>query len=248
VSWDVRSNIKAKPGSQGTLFQGGSDQMTDAKWPRGYTPERLHQVREAVAPGREVFPDEPYMKSYDTNGDTRKLIDNIARSTVPGAHLNRVQFSAGKSKAQMTVGSGDSEMTAGGLYTRPPSDDGPRGVGRIRVLKGVADDPVAIHEIGHHASHLAGPPALVTKTDLGREEGKADAYAETHFRDRRGRQISDNGYRYTEPNSERNAEFFASYHATRPRTPEFAPYKPDPHLPGLDAATVYKAGRKQRPT
>lgn len=244
MTWDVRTNMKAKPGSQGTLFQGGSDQMTDAKWPRHYTPERLHEVRNAVAPRSRVFRDEPYLHEYDTASEERKLIGNIARSTVPGEHLQRLQFSPGKSAAAMTIGSGDAEMVAGGLYTKPPSPN-PNSSARVRLRRGLADNAVAIHEIGHHASYLSGPPNLDTRTALGHEEATADAYAQEHFRDRRGRRTQFNGYRYVQPDSERNAEFFASYHATRPREIEFSPQRMDPHLPGLSAVEMYKAGRKK---
>lgn len=245
MSWDVRTNIKAKPGSQGTLFQGGSEQMTDAKWPRHYTPERLAEVKKAVAPGQKRFRDEPYMQQYDTNGETRKLIDNIARSTVPAAHLNRLQFSPGKSVNDMTTGSGDHSFTAGGDYTNPPTAN-PNSVGVIRVLRGDAGHPVPIHEIGHHVSHLAGTQSYGTPTQRGTEEGKADAYAEEHFRDRRGRPTSYNGYRYMRPDPVRNGEFFDAYHATRPRDRELEAYNPEPHLPGLDARTVFMAGRKKK--
>lgn len=242
MTWDVRTNIKAKPGSQGTLFQGGSDQMTDAKWPRHYTPERLAEAHEAVSPSKRVLRDRPGMGKYDTNPDTRRLIDTVARSTVPAEHLQRLQFSPGKLPEEMNTGSGDAQMTADGLYTRPRS---PRGNAHISVRQGMADNPVAIHEIGHHASFLAGGADFGNRTKMGREEGKADAYAQEHFRDRRGRSTSFDGYRYMQPDSLRNAEFFASYHGTRPREREFSPYRPDPHLPGLDAVSMYKAGRKK---
>lgn len=240
MSWDMRSNIKPKPGSQGTLFQGSSDQMTDAKWPRHYTPERLHQVREAVAPRQRAFRDD--MHEYDTAGETRKLIDNVARSTVPAEHLQRLQFSPGRSASDMLTGSGDVEMTAAGKYNKPLSAN-PNSVGVIRLLRGAAEDPVAIHEIGHHASHLFGAMTYGSRTEQGREEAKADAYAEEHFRDRRGRPTSYSGYRYVQPDSVRNAEFFAAYHSTRPRPPAHRRQELHPHLPELDARTAYRAGK-----
>jgi hypothetical protein len=244
MTWDVRTNMKAKPGSQGVLFRGGADQMTDAKWPRHYTPERMAQVKAAVAPGQRSFRDEPYLMQFDTAGEQRKLIDNIARSTVPAAHLNRLQFSPGKSETEMSTGSGDSQMIAGGTYTKPPSAN-PNSLGVVQLLKGDAEHPVAIHEIGHHASHVAGTMAYGTPAQRGAEEGKADTYAQEHFRDRRGRSTSWDGYRYMRPDPVRNAEFFDAYHGARPRQRELEAYNPDPHLPGLDARTVFKAGRKQ---
>lgn len=243
MSWDVRTNMKAKPGSQGTLFQGGSDQMTDAKWPKHYTPERLHEVRQVVAGRQRSFPDRPSMGELDQHPDTRKLIDNIARSTVPLQHLQHLQFAPNKSDEEMTSGKGDAQLLADGIHS--PSVMGPSGLGLIRLRRGKADSPVAIHEIGHDVSHRAGRPVLNTRTKLGHEEATADAYAQEHFRDRRGRSTSFDGYRYLRPDSLRNDEFFASYHATRPREIEFSSREPDPHLPGLDAVTVFKAGRKK---
>lgn len=244
MTWDVRTNIKAKPGSQGTLFQGGSGQMTDAKWPRRYTPERLHEVRDVVAAGQSsVFRGKPSLGEDDAAGETRRLVDNIARSTVPGEHLQELQFGANVHPDDMEHGEGDARMTADGLYT--PSKMF-KGRGYIKVGRGMADNPVAIHEIGHHVDHMTGVRPVQTRTDLGHSEGRADAYADTHFRDRRGRPTTTfDGYRYVEPDSVRNDEFFAAYHGTRPRQPSFPPHPPETPLPGLDGATVYKLGRKK---
>lgn len=43
--------IKDKPGSQGVLFRGGTE-LSDERWPRGYTPERQAEVVDALGTDR----------------------------------------------------------------------------------------------------------------------------------------------------------------------------------------------------
>ena len=43
--------IKDKPGSQGVLFRGGTE-LSDDRWPRGYTPERQAAVVDALGTDR----------------------------------------------------------------------------------------------------------------------------------------------------------------------------------------------------
>src|SRR4051812_26976626 len=83
-AWDMRSNIKAKPGSQGTLF--GHDKSVlnpRMRWPKGYEPERLSEVREALDHGTEVH------GSSDTHqmAHYARIVDTVARSTIPAEHL-----------------------------------------------------------------------------------------------------------------------------------------------------------------
>ena len=47
AEFDMHTNMKAAPNSQGTLFQGGN--KTDAhRWPRGYSPTRMQAVKDTV--------------------------------------------------------------------------------------------------------------------------------------------------------------------------------------------------------
>jgi hypothetical protein len=246
VSWDVRSNIKAKPGSQGTLFQGGSDQMTAKKWPRGYTPERLHEVKSAALPDKRILADEPHMYPFDTNGEKRKLVDNIARSTVPVHHLLGVQFEPGQTSLAMSSSDPHDPAVPGGLYEQRSGQWG--GHATIKLHEGVAARPTAIHEIGHHVSQEQGTPhrAYDTTPKRGQEEAFADNYAQTHYRPRRSERYLGVGmYNGGDTDHVRTEEFFKAYHAHRDYEPVFGkrdltppspPGSPNPRptLPGLE--------------
>ncbi len=93
-AYDLRSNIKGKPGSQGTLFQVKDKGLLNPaqRWPRGYTPERQAEVRGALS-------DVPVTSSRIRNveglgGVTRsrearaRVEDTVARSTIPTEHLS----------------------------------------------------------------------------------------------------------------------------------------------------------------
>jgi hypothetical protein len=223
--------MKAKPGSQGTLFQGGSDQMTDKKWPRGYTPERLHEVKSAVLPDKRILADNPRMYPYDTAGDTRKLVDTIARSTVPVGHLQSLQFEPGLSKyAMMDTGPNADPMVPGGLYEKPRETAGPsymrrpEGPATIKLLEGVAGGHIPIHEIGHHVSLEQGTEhsAYSNPRQRGQEEAFADNYAQQHYRPRRGERYQGVGmYNGGERDHIRSEQFFDAYHAHRDYAPIF---------------------------
>lgn len=261
MTWDVRTNIKAKPGSQGTLFQGGSDQMTEAKWPRGYTPERLNEVLPSAAPYKSDVRDTPY--EYGGSGsERRKLVDNIARSTVPGEHLQRLQFQPGTSASGMRhSGPNADPMVPSGMYNKRRREFESHQA-TVKLLKGQADRPVAIHEIGHHASQEQGTPHsdYDTVQKRGQEEAFADNYAQEHYRPRRGEKYPGVGmYNGGDPDHVRTTEFFNAYHAHRDYRPVFGatgmgvgatkstppppPGSPDPKppLPGLDAVSIAKA-------
>jgi hypothetical protein len=207
-SWEMRTNIKAQPGSQGTLFQGGADQMTDAKWPRGYTPERLHQVLPLIAPDKDWLRDRPMGPPWDLIPDRRKLVDTVARSTVPAAHLRGVQFSAGRRMLDMELPEGE---YATGTYTPQEGSFLPH----IQIAEMHSGNSTPIHEIGHHVSHQRGLVSYETPGERGHEEGLADAYAQEHFRDRRGRPGVEPTYAGGQMNEQRPEAFYNSYHAAR---------------------------------
>lgn len=87
--YDLRSNIKGKPGSQGTLFQVKDKGLLNPqqRWPRGYTPERNREVSEALDLHTNVSPTtrvDPPRRATEVRA---RLQDAIARSTVPAEHL-----------------------------------------------------------------------------------------------------------------------------------------------------------------
>ena len=92
--YDLRSNIKGKPGSQGTLFQVTDKGLLNPqqRWPRGYTPERSREVEVATRALPISYPE--HMENAHEPGDYQAqgryrphLLDVIKRSTVPVEHL-----------------------------------------------------------------------------------------------------------------------------------------------------------------
>lgn len=167
----MHTNIKAAPGSQGTLFQGGYP----TRYPRGYTPERMHEVvRATVHSGLD-----PSKQHASRAEMAARVRDTVARSTVPVEHLQRVGW---------YTNSGVSEShEALGLYTKPGEHNSRAS---IHIAPGAEGGLTPIHEIGHHVSHeveKTAHSAYNTPALRGEEEGYAENYAETHFRDRRGK-------------------------------------------------------------
>jgi hypothetical protein len=134
----MRSNIKAKPGSQGTLFQPTKSVLNpQQRWPQGYTPERLNEVRGALRETPITYP-ERYEDEHEP-GDYRQMMGYregvtrmIAKSTVPAEHLEGLK----------------------GIHGEPDEDD----YGTYMMKAKTIDidptnshvDQTLIHEIGHH--------------------------------------------------------------------------------------------------
>lgn len=99
AEFDMRSNMKAAPNSQGTLFQGGN--KTDAhRWPRGYSPTRMQAVKDTVPVTMTHGPDaldmerhsglhghhelgHPYLNPESPEHTKRLAREPLARSTHP---------------------------------------------------------------------------------------------------------------------------------------------------------------------
>lgn len=170
----MQPKVNQKPGSQGVLFQGGHPAQP---WPRGYSPERLRAVTESA---KWLDPQRIYRPHAEA---TAKLRDTVARSTVPIEHINGLHFSATPHAAEKTE-----SAEALGLYQRPGATALTGGL--VSVHPDAVRGLTPIHEIGHHASHITQTEhaAYDTPARRGTEEGYAENYAETHFRDRRGKQ------------------------------------------------------------
>lgn len=206
--WDVRTNISASPGAQGTLFSGGKKYASDKRYPRGYTPERLADVKDSVDTSNasvswgqqrtlEALHGHEKAKFVGDFGEpNRRLIDAVARSTVPTDKLMYTDESGNKDDViRFTTGHPTGSLGEGiaGHYVsrqlqEHQGNPGSRPV--IAVTKGSEDSPTIIHEIGHHVDseergyhyhHTANP------VGMGEAEGRADAYADTHYRNRSGR-------------------------------------------------------------
>lgn len=235
MTWDLRSNIKAQPGSQGTLLRGDQFELNQTRrWPKGYTPERQAEVREAVV-GR-LSQSQPLSNAVGRGfGPIRRnLIDNIARSTAPAEDFQGIRFAPGQ-RAGTRLPTAFSSYRAGEMQSagnvgeyHPHGDvldrrGAPVGEGRrhspapsdptILVLRGHEKGDVPIHEIGHHVSSMRDTEhsGFYTERLQGQEEAAADEYAQEHFRDRRGRRTEVPEYHM----GGRTAPFHDAYHRER---------------------------------
>jgi hypothetical protein len=227
--WQVGPVLKEKAGSQGTLFRGGTRYSSDARYPRGYTPERQAEVREQIQPTR-------LSGSFDPVGSQQqraRIADTVARSTAPVAHLQGLQWAHVNPGEAITVGD-----TAAGAYfesrdVKEGSVAAERAGGVYRSPAMVAVKPeydrtgTVLHEIGHHVSHEIeqtehSRPGNYSHESAhgGAEEAFADNYAEQHFRDRRGRQVERGTYGGGQwaGRIQRSESFWKSYHQNRDNT------------------------------
>lgn len=207
TDWDVRTNLNAKPGAQGTLFSGGTKYSSDARYPRGYTPERLHEAANAI--GGDVTGERGYtrgqgarahyFRDYKYSGTAgradssarRTAVDNLARSTVPAEDLQPAPGRTLNFWIDPAHDQGLMDRNARGEYYATSPAQASRH--DLYVHTQAADSPTLIHEIGHHASNIQGTEhsAYDTPARQGKEEGFADAYSFKHFRDRRGKPLSE---------------------------------------------------------
>jgi hypothetical protein len=181
----MRSNIKAAPGSQGTLFQGG--QKSGNKWARGYAPERLAEVRDALAHTPVVGGDRPRQVGVNEAGEPRYdspqlrsfVTQELARSSVPAQQMQGIA----------RIGAATGEGRQGAYWPKTRTMDlkvGPD----VSIHKAGA---TLIHELGHHVDLSEGHTATTLDPLLqqdhrtyapqakGRAEGFADTFMENHF-------------------------------------------------------------------
>jgi hypothetical protein len=67
TEFESRTNLGQSPNSQGTLFQGGKP-VNEHRWPRGYSPTRMHDVKNAVAVTMTHSPDAMDMERHTSKG------------------------------------------------------------------------------------------------------------------------------------------------------------------------------------
>lgn len=209
------TNMKASEGSQGTLFQGGYPRAGAGQpWPRGYSPERRDAVIDAMdhadrAEGFSQYSMRSYMSGskgrplqqlVEERNDkhtypaeersgregTAKAVANLARSTVPVEHIRGARY-------YFQIQDNQINPNTGGHYNPGTPNWGPS----ITVRASAAHTTTTIHEVGHHVSNLTGTPHAASQragvgdqmAAHGQEESFAETYAETHYRDHRGRPL-----------------------------------------------------------
>lgn len=155
-AYDLRPNLKDKPGSQGTLFQVKDKSLLnpERRWPRGYTPERQQQVQDALqdtvimdtAASRErATPEQQEQGRYVRYPEAEARVrDILARSTVP------VDSVRGLTRIHDTPAPGH-------LASYWP---GRREIGIPIVTNGHPQraqvEVNLLHELGHHVSNRTG--------------------------------------------------------------------------------------------
>jgi hypothetical protein len=155
--------IKNKPNAQGTLFQGGADQMTDkARYPRGYTPDRMNNVRDQVQvrsvnwglgdqQARQNGGQYNPLHNPWSPGHTAQLVhEPLARSSMTGAQMRGMSVEVHAQphdRGKGLLGQYDSMTKKVSIYPHPNHDD-----------EGADNDMASstlLHEAGHHADVAA---------------------------------------------------------------------------------------------
>lgn len=213
--WDVRTNMSPNPGAQGTLFSGGKKYSSPERYPRGYTPDRLHGVLEAAGDVRVEHPysygTEAQRKAGDKHMQAPKAhyIDTLARSTVPTEDVAATSHSVAHDDMSLVQGNG-----AAGIHMNLQSGS------QVITKAAHVGNRTPIHEIGHAVSSRDSTDHSRYSNDdqQGHEEAYADDYAITHYRDRRGNSDwSATGYQMNHMRSPsiRSEGFWDSYSAAK---------------------------------
>jgi hypothetical protein len=170
----MRSNIKGKPGSQGTLFQVKDKGLLNPqqRWPQGYTPERLNAVRQELRHTPISAPDHMYDQPNEDNqrehgvtsfGYPERVRREIAKTNIPTEHLRGLKGIHGEPD-EGTHGTywkgGANDRTIGVDMTQADTDK-PRFPGFKRTYNDIAQ--TLTHEIGHHVNMTLAPTPHVTK-------------------------------------------------------------------------------------
>lgn len=167
---------------QGTLFRAPKP---TTQWPRGYSPERMAEVRDNVDVKNESKTGSPNAYLSGPHG-THRVYQALARSTAPmdEAAPNAFTTSAGDRAGQAKV------IIRGGLPGYSMGQHVFDSYGRNEVRLPVRSDPdfsrSLMHEMGHNASYRMGNESATelgrSPRALGQEEAFADDYARTHDR------------------------------------------------------------------
>lgn len=245
-AYDLRSNMKDKPGSQGTLFQVKDKGLLNPqqRWPRGYTPERRDEIAGALKdtvimdrvshPVRSRDPEDWEQGRYARYPHAEaRVVDTLARSTVPASDIQGLERIHDKPHTGhlATYWPAKKEMAVTMFGSRPTSTG--------RSLKEEGEHSL-IHELGHHVDkahtgeterHMqqgvaakveyatpGGPEAVRS----GLAEGVADNYYVEHFRGRgRKRERVTQGHYETNFAPDEIRRKYPGYTHVRP-TPEFS--------------------------
>jgi hypothetical protein len=177
---------------QGKLF--ADPKPTDEhRWPRGYTPERMHEVRRwgpnvGPLPGEGRF--DP--KSHQME---RGLQEHIARSTTPVSDFSATTVEGHHRSYPLSIRPGTihpDRPNASGTYGSGGTDSRQGDITLASPVSGRSTGQTLLHELGHHRSHKvenegagtvhARLTGKKTPTRRGQEEAFADDNMMERFR------------------------------------------------------------------
>lgn len=160
TSFEMQTNIKARPGSQGTLFQGGKP-VAQHRWPRGYSPSRMAAVGGALTlggggihvsadplAGNSEYPglSHPHLNPSSEAHTRRLILEPLARSTY---HVPDITNLAGGIHLRVNAGTTPGEAAHYSPQSRTINVNRQTHKGDARTQLAKAD-AVLIHEMGHH--------------------------------------------------------------------------------------------------
>ena len=211
TAFRMNTNMKARPGAQGTLFQGGKP-VAQHRWPRGYSPMRMASVSTMLGEGTSASPRRvtvsahpeaglgsdvtlahPHLNPFSQQHTERLMLEPIARSTLPLSSLASLHGGI-----HMRV----DPSTRGGEHAHYSPVNQAINVNRQPMLsvedprqKIAMADSTLIHELGHHEDISRRAPEIAQRVQehpAGHEAGfeaqrgelehHADAGMIKHFR------------------------------------------------------------------
>lgn len=187
-------------GGQGKFFR--DPKPNDAnRWPRGYTPERMSEVRrlpievEAGIPGVDSLTGPAGRRTAFTGpAGARRVLETIARSTTPAEEFTHPTTPWGTEKDPddlypLHIRTGVDPLLRGRLGaaagTFQPGGHSERGLIHVGPHHGQFEEAAAhtlMHEMGHARSKAEHTAAYDTPTQRGKEEARADDNMLERFR------------------------------------------------------------------
>lgn len=238
--YDLRPNIKGKPGSQGTLFQVKDKGLLNPaqRWPRGYTPERQDEVRGAFT---DAYGRQTAMHGRGDASDQSqraRVVDTVARSTIPAGHVFGVE-KIDSYPQKGTVGTywPRKAHVAVDMHARNENDESGKtlihelghhhaasdrehnlSVGQFADRVAEKDEHTAPFRTSSGELNTTGRIMARQAVDYGVHEGAADNYMVEHYRTRgRNPQPVDKGAYEVHQSEETLEKHYPGYRDIRPK-------------------------------
>ena len=230
-AYDLRSNIKGKPGSQGTLFQVQDKSLLNPaqRWPKGYTPERQAEISGALRNAEIQSTTRTYPPQSDSHVRAR-LVDTIARSTVPAEDLHGLSRIHDQPAPGHDASYWPAIRTMGVHMFKPVSGDVDFADLPKKVEPNTEGEKNLIHELGHHHDQVNRVTVGLVNNDKdllytpGARDDAAEAVADNYYVEHaRGRGRA--GERPTQGRYEESggAQYMPAYRKIRPAPQHMGP-------------------------